>query len=79
MSHQLCRRRMAPELEAFAFDRRKCRKAAFDSEGRDVRLITFGMKWQMIRERKEETLTDFTARVQKAFDEAYEKITGGKR
>lgn len=79
MSYQTCRRKMAPELRDFAFDRRKCRKAAFDSEGRDVRLMTFGLDWQLIRGKKEEILEEYTGRIQEIFDDIYERVTGGKR
>ncbi len=79
MSYQLSRRRVAPELEMYAFDRRKCRKAAFNSEGKDVRLITFGVKWRMVDEKREEISHDFMGRIQEVFDDVYEKITGGKR
>ena len=74
------RTKMAPELAEREFaTTASMRKALFNEAGKDVRLITPGLRWSYIDEKKAAIRRDFREKVQDAFDELYERITGGKR
>ena len=75
----ISRTNMAPELAEFNLDRRNIRLAAFNTSGNDVRLITPGQDWGLVREKRKEIAADFMERVQEVFDDIFEKISGGKR
>lgn len=74
----LSRRRTPGDLETTLFDPSNKRKF-LNENGVDVRLKQPGVRYDLLREMRRATLTDYRERIQAVFDQVFEKITGGQR
>lgn len=69
------RRRTPGDLEARAINSTgRCNY--LDANGEDVRHKQPGLRWELLRDKRKATYRDYAQRIQAAFDEVYEKMTG---
>ena len=70
------RRKTPGDLETKVFVGR-CK--FLDENGEDVRFKEPGFRWGVFKEKRKEVYKDYAERIQAAFDQVYEKITGVRR
>lgn len=50
-----------------------------DENGEDIRFKEPGFRWGVFKAKRKEIYKDYSERIQAAFDQVYEKITGVRR
>lgn len=72
------RKQTPGDLETKVFtSRSRCK--FLDENGEDIRYKQPGIRWELFKEMRKATFADYAERIQAAFDEVYEKVTGIRR